>query len=310
MFNRGKIIFVGLVAIFLASALAGCPAPAKRPVVGKEPTISLYVKETGQTKRIKIEDYLQGVVAAEMDTSWPVNALAAQAILARTFTMKKIQQGGVKAHGTDASTDVEEFQAYAPEKINANVKRAVDLTRGKVVKYQGNYINGWFHASGGPRTAASAVEGLDYHKEKAPYIQSVMDPGWDRTTPENKSWSATFSPQEIAAAARKISGQDPGPINSIAIVEKGPSGRAYRLKIGRVTVSGPALRLALGNERLRSTLLTDIVVSDRGIIFRGQGYGHGVGMSQWGAKALAEKGKSPEEIIKYFFKGVTIEKAW
>ena len=71
-----------------------------------------------------------GVVAAEMDTKWPVNALAAQAILARTFTMENIQEGRVRQlRGTDASTSVEEFQAYEPAKINDNVRKAVEMTR-------------------------------------------------------------------------------------------------------------------------------------------------------------------------------------
>lgn len=282
----------------------------KPPGVGQEPTISLYMHETGQIKSIKMEDYVQGVVAAEMDPNWPVNALGAQAILARTFTMKKIQEGGVKARGTDASTNVEEFQAYAPQKINDNVRRAVEMTRGMVVKFGGQLINAWFHASGGPQTAASAAEGLDYYQEAAPYIQSVKDPGYGITAPENKSWSATFSSSEIRAAVRRISGQDPGNISNIKILEKGPSGRATKIQVNNITVSGPALRLALGNDRLRSTLLTGTEIAGDKITFKGQGYGHGVGMSQWGARALAEQGKTPEEIIKYFFRDVKLERAW
>lgn len=282
----------------------------RRPMVGKEPTISLYLHKTGETKSIKMEDYIKGVVAAEMDPTWPVNALAAQAILARTFTLKKIEEGGVKAKGTDASTDVKEFQAYAPEKINDNVRRAVDNTRGLVVKSNGRLINAWFHAAGGPQTAASAAEGLDFHQEAAPYVHSVKDPGLAIAPPQDKAWSVSFSKEELAAAISRITGQDPGPITSVRIAEKGPSGRATKIQVGRLTVSGPALRLALGSDRLRSTFITGIEVRGDRVIFRGQGYGHGVGMSQWGARALAEQGKSPEEIIKYFFKDVTLEKAW
>ncbi|MCG0277882.1 MAG: SpoIID/LytB domain-containing protein [Thermanaeromonas sp.] len=282
----------------------------RRPMVGKEPTISLYLHETGETQSIKMEDYIKGVVAAEMDPDWPVNALAAQAILARTFTLKKIEEGGAKARGTDASTDVKEFQAYAPEKINDNVRRAVDSTRGLVVKSNGRLINAWFHAAGGPQTAASAAEGLDYHQEAAPYVHSVKDPGLAIAPQQDKAWSVEFSRSELADAVRKITGRDPGPIKSVRVAEKGPSGRATKIQVGGLTVSGPALRLALGSERLRSTFITGVEVRGERVIFKGQGYGHGVGMSQWGARALAEQGKSPEEIIKYFFKDVTIEKAW
>ncbi|MDK2820635.1 MAG: stage sporulation protein [Clostridia bacterium] len=295
--------------LFVIQSLGGCKAPEKRPVT-EEPTISLYMHETGEVKKIKIEDYLTGVVAAEMEPTWPVNALAAQAILARTFTMKKIQEGGVKAHGTDASTNIQEFQAYNPAKVNDNVRRAVEMTRGQVIKYKGNYINSWFYSYGGTQTAASAVEGLGFNKEETPYIQSVADPGKAITTQKNKNWTATFSVNELKTAVKKVTGKDPGSITDLGITSKGPSGRATKLKIGNTTVRAPALRLALGSKRLRSTLISDIKVSNGKVIFKGEGYGHGVGMSQWGARALAEQGKNPEQIIKYFFKGVELVKEW
>ncbi|MDN5343982.1 MAG: stage sporulation protein [Clostridia bacterium] len=303
-------LVAGIIGVLLLSqVLGGCRAPARRPAA-QEPTISLYVNQTGEVKRMPIEEYLPGVVAAEMEPTWPLNALAAQAILARTFTMKKIQEGGVKAHGTDASTSVEEFQAYNPARINDSVRRAVEMTRGQVIKYKGDYINAWFYASGGSRTASSAVEGMNFRREPAPYIQSVPDPGQAITTSENKSWTATFSSAEVAAAVRKVTGQDPGPVTSVSIAAKGPSGRATQLKVGNLTVDAPALRLALGNDRLRSTLLTGITTSGGRVTFKGEGYGHGVGLSQWGARALAAQGKSPQEIITYFFKDVELVKAW
>lgn len=309
MASKWKLV-AGITMLFILSqVLGGCRAPARRPV-NQEPTISLYVNETGEIKRLKLEEYLLGVVAAEIDPKWHVNALAAQAILARTFTMKKIMDGGVKARGTDASTSVEEFQAYDAGRVNDNVRRAVEITRGQVIKYKGNYINGWFHASGGSRTAASAVEGLAYEREPAPYIHSVPDPGFAITTPENKSWTATFSTAELATAVKKVTGQDPGKISDVSIAAKGPSGRVTQFKVNQLTVGGPALRLALGNERLRSTLITGISVDGERVTFKGEGYGHGVGMSQWGARALAEQGKAPGDIVKYFFKDVELVKAW
>jgi stage II sporulation protein D len=309
MANRWKLPAVVLLLLLFSQLTNGCQSPARRPD-GREPNISLYVHETGETKRINLEEYLLGVVAAEMTPEWPQNALAAQAILARTFTMKKIMDGGVKARGTDASTNIEEFQAYDASRINDNVRQAVANTRGQVVKYQGDYINGWFHASGGSRTAASAVEGLSYEREPAPYIQSVPDPGQAITTAENKSWTVDFSTAELAAAVKKVTGRDPGRISSFSIAERGPSGRTTRFEVNGLTVDGPALRLALGSERLRSTLLSSVALEGDRVTFAGEGFGHGVGMSQWGAKALAEQGKTPEDIIKYFFKEVELVKAW
>lgn len=286
----------------------------RRPLEQKtnqEPTISLFLAETGEKKQIKMEEYIKGVVAAEMDPTWSLNALAAQAILARTFTLERMMTtGGVPARGTDASTNVEEFQAYDPKRINDRVIRAVERTRGEVVKYQGKYIKAWFFADGGGLTAASAEEGLAYTKEPSPYVQCVKDPGFAITTAENKGWRAVIPLSTVRKNIQKATGQDTGKISAVQIIRRGPSGRVVTFKIGNVTVSGPALRLALGSEKMRSTLLTGFKISGNNLVIKGKGFGHGVGMSQWGAKALAEQGKTPEEIIKYFFKNIEVVKEW
>lgn len=303
-----------VIIVCLVMGSLGCNEQQRRPLdkqVTQEPTISLYIAETGEKKQIKLEEYLQGVVAAEMEPTWSLNALAAQAILARTFTLERIKtSGGVPARGTDASTKVEEFQAYDPKRINDNVIKAVAKTRGKVVKYQGRFIKAWFFADGGGLTAASAEEGLAYTKEPSPYVQSVKDPGSAITTAENKGWRAEFPLSSVRESVKKATGQDPGKISGVKVVKRGPSGRAMTMKIGNATVSAPALRLALGSEKMRSTLLTKLTIKGDKLIMAGKGFGHGVGMSQWGAKALAEQGKSPEEIISYFFKDIQIVQEW
>ncbi|MFY9174473.1 MAG: SpoIID/LytB domain-containing protein [Peptococcia bacterium] len=309
-------VTLGVLLIVLCFALVACN-PQQRPQkkdkdkTGQEPTITLFINETGEKKEIKMEEYIKGVVAAEMEPTWPSEALAAQAILARTFTLERMESMGVVPdRGTDASTSVEEFQAYNPERINENVIKAVERTRGEVAKYQGEYIKAWFFADGGGVTAASAEEGLAYTKEPSPYVHSVKDPGFAITKEENKSWQASFSLSVVREKVKEVSGSDPGPISQVKVIKKGPSGRAMSVKLGNATVSGPALRLALGSEKMRSTLWTDFRISGNNLIVKGKGFGHGVGMSQWGAKAMAEQGKKAEEIIKYFFKDVEIVTEW
>ncbi len=315
MFQRPlarTVLLLILVIVFTA----GCTkrqAPAPKPAApsAEEPTISLYDNKTGQKKNIKIEEYIQGVVAAEMDTKWPVNALAAQAILARTFTMENIKAGRVKQlHGTDASTSVEEFQAYDPSRINDNVRQAVERTRGEVVTHGDNFIHAWFSACDGG-IAATAEEGLAYTKEPTPYVKGgVQDGCLSITEPKNKAWESRIPLDQVRTAVQKASGKDPGPITSASIVKKGPSGRAEQIKIGNATVGGPALRLALGSEKVRSTLLSDIRVEGGQLVITGKGFGHGVGMCQWGARLMAEQGKSPEDIINFYFKDIQIQRQW
>lgn len=305
-----------LQLIILLLVVAGC-VPKQKKLAPKrlisEPTISLYLNETGEVKRLKIEEYVEGVVAAEMDTNWPINALAAQAILARTFTLKQIKdKGGVPQHKTDASTSVEEFQAYNPKKANKAVRLAVEMTRGEVVKYKGSYINAWFSACDGG-TEASAAEGLSYQQEKTPYIRAgVKDGCLGITVKENKIWNTSFPLNIVRNAVLKVTGKDTGEINSgnVSVAQTGPSGRATLLRIGKTDVNGAALRLALGSDKMRSIFVEKIYVQDGSLIMKGKGYGHGVGMCQWGARGLASKGKSPKDIINFYFRDVRIEKLW
>ncbi|NLG87328.1 MAG: SpoIID/LytB domain-containing protein, partial [Firmicutes bacterium] len=192
MLRRTNLALV-LVVIWTLVVSAGClkgPQKAPRPQAtpakegpvavarsGREPVLTLFDNKTGQKKDIKMEDYIAGVVAAEMEPSWPVEALAAQAMLARTFTLEALEsKGGTQSlHGTDVSTKVEEFQAYDPSRINDNVRKAVQATRGKVLTYDGELIKAWFSAYAGPRTA-TAKEGLNFKEPEPPYIKSVSNP--------------------------------------------------------------------------------------------------------------------------------------
>lgn len=304
-----------LIVLVLLGLVCGCAkSPQLKRVPGapdKEPTISLYIKDKDTKKNIKLEEYLAGVVAAEMEPNWPANALAAQAIVARTFTMENIKAGRVKElHGTDASTDVEEFQAYDPSRINDSVRKAVASTRGEVIIYKGDYVKGWFSACDGG-ISASAQEGLAYNKEPTPYIKAgARDGCLSVTVPENKKWQTQIPLDQLRVAVQKISGTDPGIIDNFKIQEKGSSGRTVKLQVGSATVGGPDLRLALGSEKVRSMLLTSAKVQGGNLVLEGKGFGHGVGVCQWGAKKMAEDGKSTEEIIKFYYRDVDIQKLW
>ncbi|MCX7780132.1 MAG: SpoIID/LytB domain-containing protein [Negativicutes bacterium] len=287
---------------------APSPAPAKN-IQGPEPNIVVFMHETGEKKTMKIEDYIAGVVAGEMKPDWPIEALAAQAIIARTYTIEAIEtKGGVPERGTQASTDIKEFQAYSAQAVNDNVRKAVQMTRGMVAVYQGKPIKSWFHASAGGITA-NAKEGLNYKEENPAYIQSVQSP--DDLAPDDvKNWTVSFSQQEVMAALAKI-GKKVAAVESFAIQEKGQSGRATIFVVNNgVQVPAPEFRVAIDSTKLKSLLLDKVEMAGDKITFTGKGYGHGVGMSQWGAHKMAKEGRKPEEIITYYFKGVTVEKRW
>lgn len=312
---------LAVVLVIVSIMLSGCnlfQSPQKKPEAPKtqpkttqaqEPDITVYMHETGEKKTMKMEEYIAGVVAGEMKPDWPVPALAAQAIIARTFTLEAIEtKGGVKERGTQASTDIKEFQAYSAKAVNDNVRKAVQMTRGMVAVYQGKPIKSWFHASAGGITA-TAKEGLAYNEPEPPYIQSVQSP--DELAPDDvKNWEVSFTKDEVIAALAKA-GTKVNDIASMEISKKGPSGRATMFTInGKAEVQAPPLRVALDSTKLKSLLLNKVEVSEDQVTFSGKGYGHGVGMSQWGANKMATEGKKPEEIITHYFKGVTVEKRW
>ncbi|MEW6724240.1 MAG: SpoIID/LytB domain-containing protein [Bacillota bacterium] len=295
-----------LLAFLALTSPRFCARPLAKPGhPTEEPVISLYVHTTGEKKQVRLETYLEGVLAGEMDGDWPLEALKAQAILARTFTLKKISAGGLRdRYGTDASTDPEEFQAYDADKVNERIRQAVRETRGMVVTYRGRPIKAWFHSSSGGITA-TAVEGLNYTREPAPYTQVKKDPQGAGDT-----WEASFPLDAIRQALAKVTGEHISQVTPVKIVRKGPSGRATRLRFGQTTVVANDFRVAIGSKEFRSTLLTGIAVGRGSVTFKGKGWGHGVGMSQHGAKAIAEQGTKAEEIVSFYYKGVKVEDWW
>lgn len=279
----------------------------------EEPTISVYVNETGEIRKMKLEEYLAGVVAGEMFPDWPINAYAAQAIFARSFTFALMAEGGLHdKYGTDVSTNIEEAQAYNPNEITDDIRKAVEMTRGQVLTHNNRFVKGWFHAySGGAVTTAK--EGLDYQDKEPPFTKVVNLPA-NKYAPEDvTNWTAQYSQQELRNRLGQA-GVNVGAISNIEITKRGPTERITVITVtgdqGTKTISGPAFRLAMDSTRMRSTLVKDFNFSDGQLTMTGTGYGHGVGLSQWDAFMMAKEGRSPTEIAKAFFDKVQIKKLY
>ncbi len=271
------------------------------------PMLSVYQQDEERVADMDVETYLHGVLAGEMKNDWPMEALKAQAILARTFVLKFCSEKQSRYEGADISTDIEEAQAYDATGINERVIQAVEETRGLVLTHQGALPYAWFHAHSGGMTA-TAQEGLGY-KQEAPYTQNVRGEESDAAPSSTAEWEADFTAEEFVAAAKKA-GVVVSTVESVSVGERGDSGRAVTILVGGQAVSAPELRIALGADKMRSTLLTSLKIANGSVHMAGKGFGHGVGMPQWGAYALAEQGRSAEEIVSYYFKDITVEKAW
>ncbi len=327
-------IIAGLILAALIFAGTGCargggtpsPSPQMSPTVSpeaspspsmaqreltEEPQLKVYVVSSGQVEDMGMEEYLQGVLAGEMHNDWPLEALKAQAIIARTFAVKFLEdkgEGGSKYEGADISTDVEEAQAYDAEGVNERIIQAIEETRGMVITHENEPVYAWFHSHAGGKTAL-AVEGLEYEGGEQPYIKVAESPESQEAPEETKAWTATFTNQEIidAAAALGIDVADP---SSMKIGSTGESGRVTAFDCAGVSIPAASFRVKIGAEKMRSTLIDQVSAEGGGVTFSGKGFGHGVGMSQWGAYEMASSGKSAEEIIKHYYADVNIESFW
>lgn len=310
---KNKRISIVLLIVLIALFTAGCNQTRVKGVRergGKqeEPQVIVVTKETGEQKTMKLDDYIAGVVAGEMKPGWPENAYAAQAIIARTFAMEYME----RKKTNQISSSFEEAQAFAPQNITEVIRRAVKRTRGEVILYGGKYIRAWFHSSAAGRTT-TAKAGLGFTEAEPPYITSVSSP--DELAPADiKNWTAVFDNTAIADAVAKTAGVQVNHVSDIKITQKDKTGRATQLSItydgGTKAVDAPKFRTALDPVNLKSTMIKSIRKQGNRFVFTGSGFGHGVGMSQWGAHKMARDGKSPEDIVKHYFKNVEIAKVF
>ena len=253
-----------------------------------------------------IEKYLSSVVGSEMPAKWPLEALKAQAIASRTYALK---QKGNPIYDIDSTQKNQVYNGL--ESRTYKTVRAVRSTRSLVLTYKNKLINALFHSSSGGMTENSQ----DVWKNEYPYLSSVRD--FDRNNPKLQ-WKKKFSSGELQKLFPEIGG-----IKKIEILNITNTGRVKNVKIfgkyGSDQISGVDIRKRMN---LKSTFMRFKFIEDKKykpdnynsnipiektLIVFGQGSGHGVGMSQWGARYMASKGQKAERILKHFYKGVRIK---
>lgn len=278
----------------------------------KYSTIKLLHKDTEKVEEVKLDEYIACVVSAEMPVSYDIEALKAQAIVARTYTIYKITTS--KKHEIadicDKSTCCQAWiskenrlKKWDEDKASDNwnkIVQAVNDTVGKIITYEGKPINAFFHANSGGKTQVPFYVwgGTGY-----PYLQVVETAGEENY--KQYSSEAKFTKEEFIEKVKKQHKDfkiDFKEKDCIEIKERDSSNRVLTVKTGNLNLSGVETRTLLG---LRSANFTVEITEDE-VKFKVIGYGHGVGMSQTGADALAKQGKNCEEIIKHFYTGVEI----
>ncbi len=312
--GEGLRVNGGRVLSSWRSPVAGAPVRVRvgsreARVRGRVEVLALYGSEAegassglAVVNELPLESYLAGTLGREMYTSWGSVALRAQAVASRTYALhQRDSNQGARWHLT-ASTRSQVYDGVAAE--SPAVESALSDTRGQVLVWDGRPILAVFHSSSGGQTASAQ----EVWGEPRDYLASV--PVEDEWASPDAYWRAPVTRGTLGRAVATL-GTDIGPVTGAAVVARTRSGRAARVELvgerSRVTLTGRELRTALGESRLKSTLF-ELREDEEGFVFVGSGRGHGVGMSQWGARAMARRGDDYRKILETFYPGA--ELAW
>lgn len=276
-------------------------------------TIKLLHADTGEIEELPLDTYLLGVVSAEMPANFEQEALNAQALVARTYTIYSIVHNKNKHGDADICDDSGCCQAWISKEDRMarwdeaerennwrKIEIAVNTTAGKIITYNGEVIDAFFHSNSGGTTEApvNVWGGTNY-----PYLQSVETAGEDAYSQYSSEVVLTKEELKNKILAKHTDFSiDYSQSDCIQILEYTESGRVKTIKIGNLNLSGVEVRTLLG---LRSANF-EVSIDGDNIKFSVKGYGHGVGMSQTGADSMAKQGSNYEKIVKHFYTGVEI----
>jgi stage II sporulation protein D len=245
---------------------------------------------------LDLESYLRGVVPAEMQASWPAEALKAQAVAARTYTLHHLD--GSRDHDVCATVDCQVYRGWDAE--NPATDAAIAATAGEVLTYEGVFARTFYHADSGGVIASSAeVWGADL-----PYLQAFQDVA---NAGPHSVWTARLDPRGVGAHLAVV-GVQIGTLTRLRLLETSLSGRVVRAEVvgsaGRAVLDGATLRGQLRAWGLKSTRF--VMTGD--LTLRGEGWGHGVGMSQYGARTLALAGHSYPQILGFYYPSTVLQR--
>lgn len=270
------------------------PTPTPEPEDDNKTTILVYFHEEGVAKKMDIETYVLGVLAAEMSDDYDLDALKAQAIAIRTQCYYSLENKKKHEFNADICTNSAHCQSFSLEDYSDKYIKAVESTMGRVMKYNGEVISAnYFCCSSGYTENASDVWG----GSDKPYLQSVISPGEEKFDYYYKKYEFT---QERFAKRLGVKG---AAFENITDIKRSAGGGILSVTINGKEFSGRDLREELG---IRASAAYFSQGEDGNIIVEVYGYGHGVGMSQCGAQVMAENGASYKEILNHYYTDIKI----
>ena len=266
-------------------------------------TIRVYRENLGIIEEVPIEEYVVGVLAGEMPIEFELEALKAQAVAARSYVMTQVQRN-IKNNYDVVDTVMNQvyldrpyLQSVWKESYTGNInkiKTAVLETKGEYISYDGKVAEALFFSTSPGKTENSE----DIFSSKVSYLRSV-DSDWDKISPVYETIK-TFSLSEFY----NLLGLDYNNNLKTEVVDTTSTGRIKTIKINNNLFTGSSVCAKLG---LKSTFF-EIINGGEKIIVKNRGYGHGVGMSQYGAEGMAEAGYNYEDILKHYYTNIEIKK--
>jgi len=251
---------------------------------------------------LSLEDYLCGVLPAEMSPDWPLEALKAQAVASRTYALKQLNPS--KDYDI---TDGVEMQVYKGSAVTSpRIAEAVYSTKGEILRYKKKLVTAFFHACcGGHTTATSSAWGEDLIKPLSGVADSFCSDS------HHYRWELFIASRDLLTFIQK-QGSTALKIKGVKMHKKDRSGRSISLKFstdqGNTTALVKELRNYAGTFEFKSTYITKITPVKNGYEFEGRGWGHGVGMCQEGAKTMANQGRLYRKILRHYYPGAAIER--
>jgi stage II sporulation protein D len=302
---RGRVQLDGTTvkaSVFRIKPRKGMLRYAGRPYRGYL-TVLLKAGRLMVVSHMPLESYLAGVVNGEVDSSWPMEAVKAQVVAARTYALYQMNAGALYY---DLKTDVSD-QVYAGfDSEDDRAIKAVNMTRGQVLYNGGRLIQAFFHSTCGVSTASALdVWGVAQPAQDGVYCGECEDSPYAH-------WNLPLEAGEIVRAVKTLY-PSIDIIRSMGIHRRSRDGRVLILFVetgeGRVLIDAGEFRKEIGYRRLPSTWFSLGMSGDR-IVLTGKGYGHGVGLCQWGARGSALRGMDYQEILKKYYIGVEIRRAY
>lgn len=265
----------------------------------------IRVKDVSKNETLKVpfEEYIKGVLAGEMPTSFELEALKAQAVAARSYVLYQVSKNKDKDYDVVNTTDNQvyltdedlksKWKDEYTSKIN-KVKKAVSETKGEYLSYNGEIVEALFFSTSTGKTENSE----EVFSSKVPYLRSVSST-WDEASPVYQD-TATFNLNDFY---QKLGLQYNDKITA-EVLETTSTGRVKKIKINGVELNGRDVATKL---KLRSNYFS-IVQNDKNVTITTKGFGHGVGMSQYGALGMAKEGYKYDKILKHYYQGTEIKK--